>query len=172
MRKKNFVTLIEAFSTIAGELPEWNLFIYGEGELRNDLEKMLHKQNLQKKVFLPGIVDDMKEIYKRAEIFVSSSHYESFGLAAAEAMAFGVPCIGFRNCPGISEIVLHNQNGLLADGIDNPVSLSVQMRYLAENETKRNALGQHAHLFVQKFSIESIAKQWKELIYSTALRTP
>ena len=66
---------------------------------------MIGKLGLENRVFLPGVIDDIRKIYQKADIFVSSSLYESFGLAAAEAMAFQIPCIGFRNCTGIREIV-------------------------------------------------------------------
>ena len=147
--QKNFVILVSAFHLIASELPEWDLYIYGEGRQRGSLSRMIGKLNLEKRVFFPGVVDHIGEVYQKADIFVSSSRYESFGLAAAEAMMFEIPCIGFQDCPGINEIVVHRQNGLLAEGIDDPEKLAMQMKLLAGDEFLRASLGKRAKVFMQ-----------------------
>ena len=129
---------------------------------------MVTKFHREDRIFLPGVVDDMGKVYERADIFVSSSRYESFGMAAAEAMAFGIPCVGFRECPGINEIVAHNQNGLLAEGLENPEKLAKQMMVLAKNHSLRASLGAKARSSVQKFHVSAVIEKWEGLIVDVA----
>ena len=163
-KPKDFATLIAAFSLVAGELPDWDLSIYGEGSLRDSLKTMVGERNLGNRIFLPGVVDDIESVYFKADIFVSSSQYESFGLAAAEAMAMEIPCVGFRDCPGINEIVIHEQNGLLAEGLGDSEKLAEQMKNLAQNDSMRSNLGKNARASVQKFRAEVVVEQWERLI--------
>ena len=167
-KPKDFATLVSSFHLIASELPEWDLYIYGEGSHRGLLEKMVDELNLGDRVFLPGVVDRIGEVYQKADIFVSSSGYESFGLAAAEAMTFGIPCIGFRDCPGINEIVVHNQSGLLAEGVGDPEKLAVRMRALAGDASERASLGENARIFVQQFDASLVVDKWESLIRKMA----
>ena len=165
---KDFATLIFAFDLIAKDLPEWDLYIYGEGSLRDVLEGMVRKFKLESRVFLPGTLERIQVAYSNADIFVSSSRYESFGLAAAEAMALEVPCVGFSECTGINEIVIHNQNGLLVEGIEDPEALAEQMKYLAKNDSIRATLGKYARDSVQKFRAEAIVQQWVAILEETS----
>ena len=118
----------------------------------------------------PGVTDDIGEIYKKADVFVSSSRYESFGLAAAEAMAYEVPCVGFKNCPGINEIVIPHHNGLLTEGPENPEALACQMKILAQDDSMRKFLGGNARIYMQKFHVNQVLAKWEHLIVTVANR--
>ena len=161
---KDFATLVAAFELVASELPEWDLYIYGEGGHREMLEGLIARLNLESRVFLPGVIDRIEDVYQKADIFVSSSRYESFGLAAAEAMTFEVPCIGFQDCSGINEIVVHKENGLLADGVGCPEKLAMSMKALAKNESQRVSLGKQARILMQKFDVPVVIEKWESLI--------
>jgi hypothetical protein len=84
--QKDQAVLLQAFAKIAPEYPDWDLKIVGEGPLRSMLESLVRHLNLEARVFMPGIISDLSEIYQGADLFVTSSRYESFGLATAEAM--------------------------------------------------------------------------------------
>lgn len=96
--QKNQKLLINAFSKLEKDLKEYQLIIYGEGELRNCLEEQIRELQLENKVFLPGEVDDINEKIYKASLFVLSSDYEGMPNALMEAMALGIPCIS-TDCP-------------------------------------------------------------------------
>lgn len=162
--QKDYQTLIKAFDALNHSIPSWELRIYGEGKLRQRLTNVVLSLNLQQKVFLMGTTDDIHRVYQESSIFVSSSYYESFGLAVAEAMSSGLPCVGFQDCPGINEVIVHEKNGLLAKGVKNHKSLASCMKELAENASKREYLGNNGAIFVKKFDIESIYLKWEALV--------
>ena len=111
--QKDQITLIKAFALIAHEYPDWNLRIIGEGKLRSYIEDLIFELNMQKRICLPGATIKINTEYSASHIFALPSIYESFGLATAEAMAHGLPTLGFESCPGTNELIVNNSNGLL-----------------------------------------------------------
>lgn len=95
--QKNHKMLIRAFAAIADKISD-NLIIYGEGELRGELEAIIAELHMEKRVFLPGSVKNVADTIKSAKLFVLSSDYEGMPNALMEAMALGIPCIS-TDCP-------------------------------------------------------------------------
>ena len=114
LNKKNQKILIEAFSKIEGAYPEYELIIYGEGSLRETLEKQVRDLGIEQKVKLPGNDANVLEKIRDAGIFVLSSNYEGMPNALIEAMALGIPSIS-TDCPcgGPKTLVQPYINGLL-----------------------------------------------------------
>ena len=95
--QKNHKMLIKAFAKIADKVND-NLYIYGEGGLRAELEQLVADLNMQRRVFLPGVVKNVADTIKSAKLFVLSSDYEGLPNSLMEAMALGIPCIS-TDCP-------------------------------------------------------------------------
>lgn len=95
--QKNHKLLIRAFAAIADKVPD-NLFIYGEGELRSELETLIAELHMQDRIFLPGGIKNVADTIKSAKLFVLSSDYEGMPNSLMEAMALGIPCIS-TDCP-------------------------------------------------------------------------
>ena len=74
--QKDQVVLLRAFAKIAPAYPDWDLKIVGEGPLRPVLDGLIRDLNLEARVFMPGIVSGLSEIYEDADLFVTSSRYE------------------------------------------------------------------------------------------------
>ena len=123
--QKNHRLLIEAFSTICDKIED-NLIIYGEGELREELESYVKKLGLSDRIFLPGAVKDVPETIKSARLFVLSSDYEGMPNSLLEAMALGLPCVS-TDCPcGGPREVLGNIDGCLVE-VGNAEQLAERM---------------------------------------------
>jgi glycosyltransferase involved in cell wall biosynthesis len=159
--QKDQSTLIEAFSLIAKDYPDWSLMIVGKGPLKNALQDKIENSGLTERITIVPEANDIDSFYSRAGIFALSSKYESFGLATAEAMAFGVPCVGFANCPGTNELIIHNENGLLANGDDRARSFADCLSKLISEPETGIRLGRKAQETVQRYSPEKIAGQWE-----------
>src|SRR5690606_11954559 len=121
------VTLIDAFADIYDKYPEWDLKIIGEGPLRPTLEEQIRRLGLEDRVSLPGATQSIGSEYRNADLFVLPSRYESFGLATAEAMGYGLAAIGFADCPGTNELIQDGINGKLAPSTDRTTSLANTM---------------------------------------------
>lgn len=97
--------LIKAFSCIADQIPEYNLVILGDGEYRNQYEKLISTLGLDGRVVMPGFLTDPYQIVANASLFAFSSIYEGFGNVIIEAMACGVPVISSDCNYGPREII-------------------------------------------------------------------
>jgi len=159
--------LIEAFAKIAHNYPDWKVIIIGEGELEQDLHNQIEQLKIQDKITLAGTTDDIAHYYNRAKIFAFPSKYESFGLAAAEAMMHELPVLGFQDCPGLNEIIKDQDNGILVDGHNRVHAFIEGLETLINDQNLRKRLGQNGFNSVQKFQIKDITKAWIELIKNT-----
>ena len=170
-KEKDHGTLVAAFARIAKAYPEWSLRIVGEGVLRIELATQVEQLGLSGRVELPGAVRDIAQEYSTASIFAVSSLYESFGLATAEALAAGLPVIGFDDCIGIGHLIQHGVNGLISDSTDRVASLARALEELVRSPETRARMGRAAARSVSRFSTEGIAGRWDELIQAvTTLR--
>lgn len=160
--QKGFDMLIDTWKIVAKRHPDWELNIYGEGELKDNLERQIKDNNLSHNLHLCGPTKNVTEKYAESSIYVMSSRFEGFGLVLIEAMACGLPCVSF-NCPhGPADIIHHNEDGLLVDN-KNIEQLAEALIYLIENDDARINMGRNANVMVQKYSQDNIIKMWIEL---------
>lgn len=164
--QKDHGTLIRAFAALAEHHPDWELRIFGEGPLRKELERQVGALGLQERIRMPGTTRDIGAEYRQADAFVISSRYEAFGLVTAEAMSYGLPAVGFADCPGTNELIEDGVTGLLADGMpDRPTSLARQLESLMSNSALRRKLGDMGKAFVERrFSLALVGDRWEALL--------
>ena len=154
---KGFDMLIKAFSLIANN--RWKLYIAGEGEEREKLEKMVKELHLTEKVVFLGFVEDMEYFYRKASIYVLSSRSEGFPGGLCEAMGYGCSVISF-DCPtGPKEIIEDGKNGILV-APENIEELSKEIETLMQNETKRLLIASNGRKIVDSLDIDIISKRW------------
>ncbi len=82
----------------------YKLVLVGDGERREELEKLTSEKNLSSRVFFLGIRKDIPDLLKTSYISVQSSIFEGFGITALESMSAGIPTIA-TDVPGLSAIV-------------------------------------------------------------------
>jgi len=166
--QKDHAVLIKAFSYLANDFPDWTLRINGEGSLRGELERLIASLDLESSVKLPGLRLDIDTEYQKSKIFVIPSYYESFGLVIAEAMFFGLPVVGFVNCPGVNEIINDEVTGILVKpGINKAQSLSFALRRLLLDTNLREAMGSYGKLEINKYpSTKDIVDIWQSTLSS------
>jgi glycosyltransferase involved in cell wall biosynthesis len=168
--QKDQRTLIEAFARVAKARPAWVLRILGEGPLRPMLENVIDELKLRGRVQLPGAVEDIDREYESAQMFVVSSRYESFGMATAEALAHGLPAVGFADCPGTNEIVHDDRNGILVHGPDRVAVLAAGLAQLMDSSALREKLGGHGPSSVERYSLDGVVDRWEDLLQSVRSR--
>ena len=93
------------------------LTVFGDGKLMPRMRRFLSHNGMDATVTLAGRVDrdELKSIYRKADLFVAPAFLESFGIAALEARCAGLPVLAMRGT-GITEFVTDRREGLLADG--------------------------------------------------------
>lgn len=160
---KQFDQLIETYAQ--SQLPQANihLIILGDGRYKAQLDKLVQKHQLEKKVHLPGFFSNPFPIFKGALFFVHSSRLEGFPTVLLEAFACEIPVIAF-DCPtGPSEIIQSNYNGLLLEN-QNFEELKRAMEQLAFDVEERQKLQSNTLATALSFDIASIGQKWLDLL--------
>jgi glycosyltransferase involved in cell wall biosynthesis len=168
--EKDHAILISAFATIAPRFPDWRLRIVGEGSLRKALQQQIDRLGLACRALLAGATSHVAEEYAAAQAFVMPSRYESFGLACAEALAAGLPAIGFADCPGTNAVIQENINGILVDGPDRVAALAEGLSQLMESAPLRQGLGAAGPASVAAFDLAAVASSWESLLQEVSRR--
>jgi glycosyltransferase involved in cell wall biosynthesis len=168
--QKDHTTLIEAFGRLADDYPDWDLKLSGDGHLRSRLEEQVRRLGLSERVWLAGFSQDIGNEYECADLFVIPSRFESFGLVTAEALAHGLPVIGFADCAGTNELVTTGVNGLLVSGVDRVVELEAGLRRLMADPCERQRLAAKGPLSVLDYSVENASDRWETVLRDVAGR--
>lgn len=157
--EKGFDMLIQAFSLIHQNCPDWILKIVGEGDNRQSLQELINHYDLQNKVLLPGQSSLMHLEYAKAKIFVLSSRVEGFPNVLLEAMANGLPAISFDCNSGPKDIIRDGENGLLvpANDVDE---LAKTIEFLVKDEELRNKFSRNKDELKINYGIDKISEQW------------
>lgn len=167
--QKGFDLLIESWKYVSERHPSWTLRIFGEGSLQPSLNRQIAQLNLTKTCILEHTVPNITDMYCKSSIFVLSSRFEGFGMVITEAMGCGIPPVSF-SCPcGPKDIINDKINGLLAEN-GNTKDLANKICFLIENEEMRKQMGKQARIDAEKYKIEQISKQWKDLFESLVNR--
>jgi L-malate glycosyltransferase len=110
---KRVTDVIKIFDVVQKEVPS-KLILVGDGPDRSECERLTRQLDLNDKVKFLGKQEALVEILSCSDLFIIPSQSESFGLAALEAMACGLPVIS-SSVGGLPELVKHNETGFIAE---------------------------------------------------------
>ena len=163
---KRVDNVIEIFERIQNEMPA-KLVIVGDGPEKKSLEILCEKKGIRDNVLFVGNSHEVDKLLCFSDLFLLPSKTESFGLAALEAMASGVPVIS-SNSGGIPEVNIQGVSGFLS-----PVGAVDEMAQNAlkilKDDTTLNAFKKGAQTTATKFDIHKIVPFY-EAIYEEALK--
>ncbi|CAM3782449.1 glycosyltransferase [Pontibacter korlensis] len=111
---KNISILVKAFSRIVAKYPDAELFILGNGSLKEELQDLCNALGLSSYVHFHGYISDPTPYLTGSRFFVLPSLYEGFGLACVEAIQCNVLTIS-TNSGGIPEFITDKKEGFLFD---------------------------------------------------------
>ncbi|MBI5960506.1 MAG: glycosyltransferase family 4 protein [Chloroflexi bacterium] len=133
---KNVELLLAAFEQVRAQRPDTCLLMVGNFSGRPDFVQRAQAEG----VIFAGRVDhaNLAGYYQMAEVYTHSSRYEGFGKVLVEALAAGTPVVTTRN-DGSSEIVRHDETGLLTD--HTPEAISEGILALLNDPARRRAMG-------------------------------
>lgn len=167
-RNKQQHLLCEAFAKLADDYPDWNVELWGySGHYGSRVQSWIDKHSLSDRIFIKGQTTQIEDVYARSDIFCLPSRAEGWGLGLTEAMAAGVPAIGFKGCTGVEDLIQDGVTGLLADYGDAH-SLAAALKFLMDHPEKRQEMGEKAAEEMKQFSPDKIWNLWEALLNDVA----
>ncbi len=157
---KRIEDVLKVFNNISPKINS-KLILVGDGPERPKIERIARKSPFFKNIFFLGNLKSTKEILNISDLFILPSSTESFGLAALEAMASGVPVVA-SNSGGIPEVVTHQISGLLNDVADINQMTQNTLKILSnEDSLIKYKLGALEN--AKEFDIKTILPKYEKL---------
>ncbi|MCK0715832.1 glycosyltransferase [Chromohalobacter sarecensis] len=159
--QKNQALLLSAFSLAVKSVPDIKLVILGEGEEKNNLEKLASELGVKDSVDFVAFQDNPYPYYKAADLFVLSSDWEGFGNVIVEALACGTPVIS-TDCPGGPSTILANgKYGVLVPCGDAERLSSEIVKHVSNIGAWSS---EELKVRANEFTVETVAKKYLEAI--------
>ena len=169
---KNLLSAVRAFAEIAPLYPGWNLRVVDgpswAGPYGRSVAKVLDEYSLWDRIEITNSTDKIFEEYLSAHIHLIASRSEGCPTVVLEAMAAGLPSIGFEDCPGTNELIRHERNGLLARADEPESGLAEALSQLMSDPLTRVKLGRQASKDATKFDSKRTYDLWETLLYEAA----
>ena len=142
--RKRPLALVDALERVRSLVPERRtveVVLVGDGPLLGTVRDRLDRRGMSSWVRTPGDADhvQLRELYRRADVFISPATQESFGLAALEARAAGLAVVA-RSSTGTAGFVTSGVEGLLAD---TDATLVEQLARLCVDDALRRRIVAH-----------------------------
>ncbi|MBN2460295.1 MAG: glycosyltransferase family 4 protein [Candidatus Cloacimonetes bacterium] len=167
--RKGIDILIKAMPDILKAVPDSFLIVGGDGPEKANLKTLVSELGIDKRIIFTGHIPNkvLVDYYNACDIFIIPSREEGFGIAAAEAMACGVPVIGTK-AGGLVETIQDGITGLLVESEDVN-NLSKAVIKLLSKKAEAERMGRNGLSRIRKeFNWCNVAKQ-TELLYIKAL---
>ncbi|WP_206811136.1 N-acetyl-alpha-D-glucosaminyl L-malate synthase BshA [Paradesulfitobacterium ferrireducens] len=162
---KHVPDVIRIFERVQRQIP-CRLLLVGDGPEMGKVEREVAKRGLKARVLFLGKQENVGEILQMSDVFLLPSAQESFGLAALEAMACGVPVVASR-VGGLPEVVKERETGFLLPAGDVEGMSAAVVRLLREPELYERMSAAAAAMALQEFPPERAAKAY-EKVYEEA----
>jgi len=164
-KEKGFIRLIEVFAMLENK-EDWKLIIVGDGIHAHDIKAKANELGIEQYVIFTGRVKNVFELLTKSKIYVLASHNEGFPNALLEAAAAGLACLSFDIVAGPSDIITHNQNGILIPDNDL-VAMKEALQKLMSDQNEIDRLGFAAKKSMERFNIERITDEYLDFLINS-----
>ncbi len=164
---KRVEDVVRVFKIIHENMPA-KLLMVGDGPQRKPAEDLSRELGIFEDIYFLGSQDPVEELYSIGDLFLLPSETETFGLAALEAMACGVPVIT-TNAGGLPEVVQDNLSGYCCR-VGDYECMGERAVSLLEDEEKWAVFSQNARKRAEDFSMDNVIPIYEEL-YRKMLET-
>ncbi len=157
---KRVQDVVKIFAEVNKEIPSKLLFI-GDGPERSTAEDLARELGVSDEIRFVGKQEQMEDILAIGDLFLLTSEYESFGLAALEAMAAGVPVVS-TNAGGLGEINVDGKTGFMSN-VGDVESMSRQALEILKDETTLKKFKENAAAHAKLFDMQHIIPLYEKL---------
>jgi L-malate glycosyltransferase len=157
---KRVEDVVATFLLIQEKMPA-TLLLLGDGPERSHIEASARQCESHNSIKFLGKQEQMEDILPIADLFLPTSEYESFGLAALEAMAAEVPVIS-TNAGGLPEININGFSGYMSN-VGDVTDMSKNALHILQDEATLKQFKGNALTQAKKFDIENIVPLYEAL---------
>lgn len=147
--QKGVVELIDIWKLVTEKTPNAKLAMIGDGPLFNDVKSRITEAGLENNVKLFGYVfdgDQKYRIFSQSKVVVHPAFFDSGGMASAEAMAFGIPCVGFN----LDSYKSYYPKGMIKIAVGDLDLFADTLVDLINNKKEREKIGREAQQMIQR----------------------
>lgn len=164
VEQKNYPMMIKVFSKFVSKYPSEKLYIYGEGILKKELQKLIKIQGMENNIFLKGLTSNPQDILARAKGFIITSDYEGMPNTLLEAMAVGIPVIA-TDCPcgGPKMVIKNDENGILIPVGDEEALFKALVK-VENDKIFRKKIGGKARMYANCYRPDIIFEEWEDIV--------
>lgn len=139
--EKSYPDLIEACRILKSKNLIFQCIIVGDGDERQNLEKLIKQYSLEKEIKLAGLVlqEEIQNYYNKAHLFVLSSITEGIPVVLMEAMSKELPVVA-TNITGVPELVKHKETGILVPA-SQPTLFAEAIEFFINNQIVGKEMG-------------------------------
>jgi len=160
---KDYFTFVDTAEIIIEKIPNVHFVILGDGNMHNEISNYIKSKNLQKHFSLLGFRENIHELLPDFDVFLLTSKTEGLGTSILDAFACSIPVVA-TEAGGITEIVIHNETGLLAQ-IKNPQQLADNVIKLITDNSLKTMLTRNAKKKLNDFTKQQTATKILEVYY-------
>lgn len=161
---KQQLMLAEAFAEVKNDFPDWTLELWGAEDAfyAKHMRKWVERNRLSDVIHMNGKTNHVEDVYEDADIFCLPSRGEGFPLALSEAMAAGLPAVGFSDCTGVSDLIEDEKTGFLV--LRSVKGLAEALRELMAHPVLRKEMGDAGRQAMKQYMPEHIWDQWETVL--------
>ena len=140
-----------------------HLFVIGSGPQQPALETIVQELPIETQIHFLGQVEEQEklEVLRMADIYVSTSQHEGFGIAYLEALAAGGPIVGYDD-GGQTDFLESGINGYVVK-LNDTAEFQQACQRLLDGPDRRSEIGKHNKVAVEKYYIDHCANQYEKL---------
>ncbi len=157
--EKRPLLFVEVARRCLGRRDDLEFVLAGSGEQLEAVRGAIRSAGVGDRIHVPGFVDELAAVYRSADLFLSTSRYEGFGLAIAEAMAYGLPVVSTA-VGGVRDVI--GPAGVLVD-TDEPDALATALLDLVGDRAERSRLSAAARVrATEELDVRVMARRFGE----------
>jgi len=161
MPQKRIDLMIRVWQMLAPQFADWKVRVFGEGQLRPELQKQIDEANLTESFLLMGATKNVQAEIQNSDILCLTSEYEGFGIVLIEAMNMGVSVVAMEYV-GVHDIIENGVDGIVVP-FGNVDEYAQKLSELMLSYQKRDLIATNAYRSVQKFDSEAVMQKWVRL---------
>ena len=160
--QKGFKTLIEIWSKVSPNYPDWQLTIFGSGRKQSELQKQIKDVGLEKTLEIKPSSKEIENELRNSSVYTMTSRYEGLPLVLMEALSCGLPAVAFACKCGPRDLINENEDGFLISP-GNKNNFIEKLSLLLSDLDLRQKMGQAAQKNILRYTEDKIMPKWFEL---------